>query len=360
MLDAPSLAWQLNQRAEDVVRELFPDARREGGELRWKGTDGGTWSMCIRRGHKVGVWCNWGDSDQSGDTLELVHHVLFAGEVGRRESCAWAARFLGLETGNSRDDAERALEARRKAAEAIERRELENKERAERARRHALAIYLDDHRSVPIPQTLELGSYFQHRGITLADLASWPSALRFSPGVYYDQQLMLPAMLAPVVHLETGKMCATHTTYLHEGDDGVWRKARVDPAKKVRGSFTGGVIPLLRGRSGKPLRYAPEGDRILIAEGIENALAASLVCSGAPRVVACVSVVNLPNLVLPPEFTEVILAYDNDGENESVHRARERAKRRWVHECRRVVVMKPPAGVRDFSDYMIWSEGLPE
>ena len=346
------IALQLSNHAERLVRELFPDARPEGCELRWHGRDGAIWSMVVR-GLKHGVWCNWGDKTQCGDALELVHYALFPDETGRRDSITWAARWLGIDNSSDLDPAH-ALELRRKAVDAMRRRALAQKEQQERTRRRAVGIYLDGRQSVPVPLTPELASYLQHRlGAPIEELSGLPRSLRFSPAFAYDSHLAMPAMLAPIVDPMSGQQIATHATYLDTDDAGVWRKARMVPAKKVFGAYRGGIIPLLRGASGKPLKLAPDGDTILIGEGIENSLAASLLVDGDPRVVACVAVGNLPSLELPIAFTNVILAYDRDGENEGVRKARDQAYARFLAEHRAVRTIKPPHGSKDFADYLL-------
>lgn len=348
---APVIAAQLAQRCEDLVRELFPDAKPHGAELRWHGRGGAACSM-VMRGGKRGIWCNWTDDREAGDALELVHFSLFPDETGRRESIQWAARWLGIDVTLAADP-DRVLQMRRLAVEALARAKQQTKAAAEQRRRRAIAMYLDEGRSQPVPLTPEIASYLKHRGIDLDELASVPRALRFSPGIAYDRNLVLPAMLAPVVSPETGQQIAVHATFLHQGDDGGWRKARVDPAKKCYGGYSGGVIPLLRGRSGKPLAKAPEGDAAVIGEGIENSLAASLYCDDEPRVLACVSVGNLPRVALPPTIKTVYLALDRDGENEGVRRARNAAKQRFLSEGRTVETLKPREGVKDFSDMLM-------
>lgn len=351
MLQAASIAWRLAARAEDLARQLFPDAEVRGNELRWDGPDGAKWSL-VCRGSKAGVWCDWGDPDRCGDALELVHHALFPDESGRRDSLLWAARWLGDAIDEPVDPAV-ALAHRRAAFERQQRREAEHKAKAERARRYAKARYLDGNRSVPVPCSPEIESYLCGRlGLAALDeLDGLPRGLRFTNRSGYDAHLDLPAMLAPVIHLQTSEQIATHTTYLQPDAAGRWHKARVGTPKKTHGSYKGGVIPLLRGASGKPLKEAPDGDRILIAEGIENALAASLYVGGEPRVVACVTVNNLPALELPAAFTEVILVLDRDGENEAVRRSRETTKAAWLAEGRRVNTWAPEPGFKDWADY---------
>jgi hypothetical protein len=354
-IPASVIAAELAQRAELLVRELFPDARPEGRELRWHGRGGAACSMVLR-GTKAGIWCNWTDEQEKGDALELVHYTLFPDEAGRRQSIHWAARWLGMDAALSQAEAAAlALQARQRAVEALARQAQATEAHRKQIRDRAVGLYLDERRSQPVPLTPELESYFAGRGVPFADLASLPRGLRFTARFYYDAHLVLPAMLAPIIDPGGGgptPQIAVHVTFLHQGDDGHWRKANVDTAKKSYGPAKGGVIPLLRGRSGRPLRHAPEGDAVLIGEGIENSLAASLCVDGEPRVLAAVSVGNLPRIALPPTIKTVILAYDRDGENQGVFKARNVARQRFKSEGRDVEILQPPVGIKDFSDYL--------
>jgi Toprim domain len=351
MLPAHFIAKELALKAETLVRELFPDAKIHGNELRWHGPGGAVCSMVLR-GAKRGVWANWSDPEnQTGDALELVHHALFAGEHDRRSALRWAARWLGVDRRTADRDS-RVLELRRKAVEAMQRQAQEDKLRAERASKRALAMYLDHGLSIPLPRATELVSYFAGRGIPLEDLSEVPRTLRFEAGCSYDAQLDLPAMLAPIIDPISCEQIGTHATYLEQDGTGVWHKTLLRPAKKCHGTVKGGFIPLLRGGSHKGWSHMPDGETILIAEGIENALAASLCVDGGPRVIACVAVGNLPSLALPEACRRVILVYDRDGENQGVHTAREAARERFRSERRDIEILKPPAGVKDFADYV--------
>jgi hypothetical protein len=359
VLPAAGIAWELGERGEELVRELFLDVRVVGNELRWKGDDGAVWSMVLRGG-KRGVWCNWGNPDQAGDALELVHWAKFPDERGRRESCQWAARWLGHDT-DDREPLADLLERQRAANERQRRQALASKEALLLQNQRALARWLDNGASVSAPLSLEIQSYLRGRGSPPEQLPAIPRALRFSPSHYYDRTRMLPAMLAAVMDPAGRRRLATHVTYLQETPDG-WRKAPVQPAKKVFGSYAGGFIPLLRGASNVPFEHAPPGDTVMIAEGIENGLAAVLCYADnypgvpAPRVIACISVGNLRNIRLPQAFHSVIMVLDRDGENEAVREARAVAEQRFLDEGRSVQAFRPPPGIKDFADLALASQ----
>jgi hypothetical protein len=159
----------------------------------------------------------------------------------------------------------------------------------------------------------------------------------------------MPAMLACVVHPREGLHLSTHRTFL-ELRDGAWRKASVRPAKMALGGVGGGIIPLIYGASGKRWRDAPEGDPLLVAEGIENALSAAIMRPDR-RAIAAVSVGNIAAIDLPPKFNDVLLVEDRDGENDAVVQAHMRAINRWLEEGRGVSFLKPPAGISDVNEW---------
>jgi hypothetical protein len=352
MLPAHFIAKELALRAETLARELFPDAKIHGNELRWHGPGGAVCSMVLR-GRKAGVWANWSDPEnQRGDALELVHHALFADHRGRHDALLWAARWLGMESAE-RNPGHNIAERLRIAEERARQRALEEQELIERSRKRARAMYRAHGLNIPLPHATEIVSYlFSRLGVPLEELPEVPRTLKFAQSFYYDRQTELPAMAAPIVDPISCEQIGTHATYLQQDAAGAWHKAPVRPAKRSHGSVKGGFVPLLRGGSHKGWSKMPDGERILIAEGIENALAASLYVEGKPRVITCVHVGNLPALELPAACREVILAFDRDGENQGVHDAREAAKARFRAEGRDVETMKPPVGIKDFADYL--------
>ncbi|MFC7609325.1 toprim domain-containing protein [Teichococcus aestuarii] len=150
-------------------------------------------------------------------------------------------------------------------------------------------------------------------------------------------------------HRAGGRHLATHRTYLEQDKSGRWIKARLKHPKMVLGSFVGGVIPLQRGASGKPLRQASEGEETALGEGIENCLSAAL---AAPelRVMAGISVGNLARISLPPAISRILLLADNDPPGTPAALALQRAVDRFLAEGRRIRVARPPHGFKDLND----------
>jgi hypothetical protein len=152
---------------------------------------------------------------------------------------------------------------------------------------------------------------------------------------------------------------ATHRTWL-ECVDGVWVKARLGPYdnKMVLGTHPGGSIHLWRGASRKKLREAPEGDPVVIAEGIETALSIVMAVPEI-RVLCGLNQGNMGGVWLPPQIGVVILALDNDasvdtGKTEEKRRKAEQATARMVNRWfdrgyRNIRIARSPYG-NDFND----------
>ena len=117
------------------------------------------------------------------------------------------------------------------------------------------------------------------------------------------------------------------------------------------GSYAGGAIRLWRGSSGKSLADAPNGETIVIAEGIETAMS---VVAAVPerRIFAAVSLANMARVILPPAISAVTLVADNDGDNEAAARALQRAIDRFAGEGRPVRIARSPIG-KDMNDALM-------
>lgn len=318
-----------------LAPELLPAGRRDGRHWRCGSLAGEPGqSLAINLiGSKAGIWHDF-HTGEAGDALDLVAGVLFRGD--RRAAMAWARRWLGLSEAG-------AVPAPKPRLPSPITAEAEAAEEAAR-RRRALALFL---RARPIAGT-PAEAYLAARGISIEALPHLPRALRFDPECYCSEAgARLPAMVAAIVTAE-GKHLGTHRTWLARGDDGVWRKAPLRDPKKTLGGYRGGFIPLSRGASGRPLRRAPRGETVAIAEGIETALSVAVACPEL-RVLAAVSLPNMARLALPETVSEVILCADRDTGNAGAEGLIEAAARHFAAEGRRVRIAFPPIG-KDFND----------
>jgi hypothetical protein len=175
--------------------------------------------------------------------------------------------------------------------------------------------------------------------------------------------------MVAAVNDSAGVHVATHRTWLARVGD-KWKKAPLDVPKKVLGRIGDGFIPLWRGASGKPLRDAPIGDTIVIAEGIETALSVAIACPEF-RVVSAVSLGGLRALALPPAVATVLLAFDNDpppprdtpsaarawDDYRKQRMARRAAVERYTSEGRTVKWAMPSVPGADWNDILQGVEG---
>jgi hypothetical protein len=329
------IAQLLARRIEPLARELFPLGYREGNE--WKvgslaGEAGRSLSICLR-GPKSGVFADFAGS-LAGDALDLVAEALFRGT--KREAVEWARRWLGLSAGA-------AVVPARPAAVA---RVSSEGDTARRTAFASAAFYAAQPEIAGTP----VAAYLLGRGIDLRELGRQPRALRYHPALAcVEAERPLPAMVAAIVG-PGGGLIGVHRTWLEQGPDG-WRKASLAAPKKVIGAVSGGTIRLWRGASGRPLAQAPEGDGIVIAEGIETGLSIALACPER-RVVAGVSIGNMRSLVLPPAVAEVVIAADNDAPDSQAATALQCAIDHFIREGKAVRVARSPVG-GDFNDLLV-------
>ena len=340
MHDAADLAQSLARRAPELAIELLPEGRRDGREWRAgsvAGEPGNSLGFCIY-GAKAGTWKDFA-GEGGGDALDLVAAVLFGGDIKR--AMDWSRSWLGLTNAERVGQEEALRRAREEAAHRVD-------EEQEQRRRKALGLFLSSREGL---NGTPVAAYLAGRGIDLSELGRTPRALRFHPGVWCQEaRARLPAMLAAITN-GRGEHVATHRTWLTRKADGRWVKAPLQDTKKTLGSYAGGFIPLQRGASGRPLRTAPEGERLAIAEGIETALSVAIACPDL-RVVAGVSLSNLARIKLPAAVQTIVLCADNDrAENRTALRALVAAIHHFANEGRTVRLARPTAG-KDFNDML--------
>lgn len=155
--------------------------------------------------------------------------------------------------------------------------------------------------------------------------------LRFMPQAKHPSGGRFPCMLALLRDAE-GRPASLHRTFLAPGGAG---KAPVEPAKMTLGPVRGAAV-----------RLRQAGPRLVVAEGIETALAAGLLLH-APAW-AAVSAGNMRDtLTLPPAVREVTIAADHDPAGMD---AANKAAARWRAEGRTVRIAKPQRQGADFAD----------
>lgn len=144
--------------------------------------------------------------------------------------------------------------------------------------------------------------YLRARGIVGRALDLALQQLRYHPAAYYsgreEKTVRMPAMIGLIV-APLGLMAqptgGVHVTYLAEGGDLVWGKARVDRAKTVWGPPKLSPAVLLAGddradRWGGVWLTPPGGPGpLIVGEGIESVLSAAVMAGEPVRAVAALS-----------------------------------------------------------------------
>jgi hypothetical protein len=338
MTSAHELAELLRNDCEGLFRTLISDAYIDGGELCGHMSDGSKVKMALRPG-KRGQWLNCHRAGEMGDPLDLITYCNFHGD--RRAAYAWGCRYLRIHDHDCRSSQSRLIQPPKRPPQDYTDAPL---------RSSPVGFYLRG-----VADSEEVASYQQHRLRVRFDRLPRARCLRFlARCLHKETNTWLAAMLAPVIHLATRQHIATHRTYLSPVL-GVWGKAPVKPAKKLLGGASGGVIPLLRGASGKPLREAGHGETVMIAEGIENALAAAYLLRGeGARVWAAWSRVNFIPIaeVMPPQFTRVVIVKDNDSVNDSADKALRMAVDMLINQGREVTLLSAPSCYKDMAAFL--------
>lgn len=349
----------LNARAHELCRQLLPNGRRAGHEYFVGGVDGAPGdSMAINLGNRAGVWMDFA-TGEGGDAIDLIAAVQFRGD--NRQAIAWARSWLGLDglDPNRLKITRQAVSAKAKKDETA----LTDAERSERAARLYRGAKAWNGPNGILGTPAE--AYLAGRSIALRALPRLPGALAYSEKVWNPERRdQMPAMLAAVVRRNA--VVAVHRTYLAVAPDGSARKAAVVNPKLSLGPVLGGVIPLARGASS--LRWhdlwdaelaldwpACDADRsVTLCEGIEDGLSLAM-ADPARRVCACVSLANMASVDLPPACKDVVIAADNDRPGSKAATAGlPRVVRTLQAQGRTVRIARPPAGRKDFNDWLQW------
>jgi putative DNA primase/helicase len=168
--------------------------------------------------------------------------------------------------------------------------------------------------------------YLASRGLILPDTP----VLRYAASCQHPSAVSLPAMVARVDSLD-GQLIGVHRTYLTR-----------DHRRRDRASL--GPI------GGGAVRLAQASEQLMVAEGIENALAAMQVCPLPAW--AALSACGIEALLLPAMVRTVIILADNDHNGRGEQAARTAAER-WLAEGRRVRIAMPPRPGTDFNDLLV-------
>jgi putative DNA primase/helicase len=203
-------------------------------------------------------------------------------------------------------------------------------ERPSPAQREAWATQQGE-RAPPASGTI-VETYLASRGLSRVA----PPALRFLPSLRHRETAHLgPVMLAAVRDV-AGAVRAVHRTWLRPDGTG---KADVEPPRKTLGNPFGCAV-----------RLAPAGAALVVAEGIETALAAGLLFDLPAW--ACLSAGGLEAVALPASVRRVLVAADHDL-NGTGQRAAQVLAQRLLAEGRTVEIATPDRPGDDFNDVLL-------
>lgn len=359
LVDVRQIAEMLAARVHDLVAELLPGGRREGHEWRTGSLAGERGQSCgvHLTGARAGVWQDFATGER-GDALDLVAQVLFRGD--KAQAIRWARSWLGLDA----QDPARLAQLRRQA----EQREARASEEERRRRDYAFRTWLSARETI---EHTAAQAYLEGRGIDFQFLGRIPRCLRFYGLLAYhdrtpDGREMVsrwPAMVAAIQGPD-GKFAAVHRTYLSPRADGSVGKAPVPDAKRTLGRFAGGSIhvwrPMIDGRAACPIAEAAR-PRVLVTEGIENALSCAMDEFGRESyVLAAVSLGNMARLKLPVRAGELTLVADNDLDNPGAAAQLERACEHLADQADQFFLARPDPRFKDVNDALRGIERAPK
>jgi len=170
-------------------------------------------------------------------------------------------------------------------------------------------------------------------------LGEYPN-LRFHPAARYYQDGEhkgdYPALISEVRDINN-RLVTLHRTYLTE--DG--HKAPLDPPRKLMGVPQGSC-------SGVAIRLAAASDALVLCEGIETALALSLMLDTPAW--AAISAHGLETVVIPNSVKTIHIGADNDTSGTGQRAARRLANRLWDDGYRDIVIHTPDGAGDDWAD----------
>jgi putative DNA primase/helicase len=180
-----------------------------------------------------------------------------------------------------------------------------------------------------------VAAYLAGRWPALRQPIPIPATLRYAAALRRRDGTVGPAMVARIDG-PAGSIIGVQRTWLARGADGVWRRRD----RAMLGAAAGGAVRLAP---------APDSGPLLLAEGIETALA-GMTATGHPAW-AALSTSGLIGLRLPWPVREVIILADHDRSGAG-ERAAHAAARRWLAEGRTVRIALPPEPGTDMADVL--------
>lgn len=316
--DLQQIRQMLKDRIGELCARLLPDGRREGRLWVAYNPHGDdpkklpAFKVALNR--DVGAWRDWRRcSERDGHRHDVIGLVAYCLNTDTAGALKWSRDWLGLRS-MSREERERLRQ------DAARRREIDTA-KAAKARQFKLA---KAHDLFMAGAALGAGSaaerhalaYLRARGVPLEQVATLnPDTFRFCgqsewwKGATWDNRdgrrwPSAPGPMFPAIHTAmraaTGVVTCCHCTFL---DPLKPVKAPVAPPKLMFGEALGAVIEVAMGAELLPFWRATTARPLIIAEGIETALALAIAVpdvrvwaagslsgfGGAPVELACVS-----------------------------------------------------------------------
>jgi hypothetical protein len=362
--DLPEIKQGLQDRIEELCRQLLPHGRKEGGQWVCSNphVDGDARkipAMKIGLSRDRGAWRDWRNGPQ-GDVIALIAYCVTGSHRDTAAAMRWARDFLGIRNlsreereqmrkaaaERQRRDAERSQKARAfkliKAAELFEKM-AEPLEVKSAARAHALAYFRG--RNCPIDEIENLNtlSFRFSRATEWWNGAKWKNE---NGRRWKDAE----GPKFPAVHSgmrqDTGIVTACHVTFL---DPSLAKKAPVEPPKLMFGEAMGAVIEIATGGGAPFWLEAERQDDVIICEGIETGLSIAAAVPEA-RVWAGGSLAGMGGApVHLPCVRRITVARDNNTGNAQAQRQLDRSLERLSQAGKPLVIMASHVG-DDFND----------
>ncbi|WP_053239697.1 DUF7146 domain-containing protein [Pleomorphomonas koreensis] len=354
VISIDALKERLLDRVESLVLHLFPEASVEGNNFLidgWDGGEGQALRICFQ-GNKAG-WVKDFRSGEGGDLLTLIARAPATrcdGEIG--EAIKWAIDWLGIDR-MSREDRHAA---ERRSRQASQQRSAEAAKKTADLIRASKRRYLEAEPLFGSPAE----RYLVGRGLpvwhlrTRQDGKGALNALRYHPSLACPETFRTtgrtrPALIGQIIRFGFGHL-TIHRIFLEPDGAGGMRKATdLRSAKQAYSEFRGGIVPVWRGDSGKPIAEAPAGEWIAGAEGIEDAVAMAIALPEM-RTFAAVSLSNLGSIVLPPQIGGIYWHRHRGDPPEAVE-AFERAADRLGRRGIKLREVWAPGIFKDFTAY---------
>lgn len=344
MVPIDDIVRGLTDRLEQLCTALLPAARRAGPLLEvgsLQGEPGKSLKIKLT-GARRGNWKDY-STEQRGDALELVAAVACGGN--KTEAIRWARQWLGFDAMPPGQWEKQRAELAARAEVAVKQAQVDD----EKTQARCMRDWLNAEGSLA-GSPVDL--YLAGRGIRLSQLRRPPGALRFHPSLWNPEtNREWPAMLGCIYRLDTPKLVGLHRTWLQVRGDGSVSKAPLKDAKMSLGHVQGGFVALSRGRTGLSLPKAPDGEVVALSEGIEDGLSIALAFPDM-RVLCAISLGNMINLTFPSNVAEVAIVGQNDKPTSAAANTLDRVVERFRKSGKRVRVMRPPPGYKDFNDML--------